>query len=181
MAVTIEPARPCLRFGDPHGPAGFDITPTAFLRDCLDAARLRFRGDRTFCTRCWTVEHPTPRPGGGLGATATIVAHFSTEVVDSWRATLPGTALERKALVERELQLVVEHLSYQVPAGFLAITEEQRALFLLDFGQLVDEALARTSFHLIGRGSDSTWEGTLVTNLRPARLVVALTVGLATR
>ncbi|MFO1536105.1 MAG: hypothetical protein ABR586_10605 [Thermoplasmatota archaeon] len=118
------------------------------------------------------------RPSWATTAPGSIIAHLSTQLCDVWEASSPGTARERAAHVEEQVQLALEDLAEQDMHGYLALTEEQRSLYAPDLEQLVQEAFDRTSFSHLLRKPFVSWEGTLVQSVRPPHLILVVSVSL---
>jgi hypothetical protein len=173
---VLKPRVACVQFSDPNAPGGVEITTTEFLKECRQSALARFRARRDPHGDCRTIEHIVPPKLGDHGSTGSIVAHLSTALCDAWEASSPGTTRERAAHLEEQMQLALEDLAEQDMHGYLALTEEQRALYAPDLEQLVMEALDRTSFSHLLRRPEVSWEGTLVQSVRPPHLILVISI-----
>lgn len=176
MRSVLKPRAACVQFADPNAPGGVEITTAEFLKECRQSALARFRTRHDPSGDCRTVEHVVPPKLGDHGSTGSIIAHLSTQLCDAWEASAPGTTRERSAHVEEQVQLALEDLAEQDMHGYLALTEEQRALYAPDLEQLVTEALDRTSFSHLLRKPVVNWEGTLVQSVRPPHLILVVSV-----
>jgi hypothetical protein len=162
-----------VQFSDPNAPSGVEITTVQFLKECHQSAMARLR-----VPQCITVEHVVPPKLDDHGSTGSIIAHLGTRLCDAWEADALGTTRERAAHVEEQVQLALEDLAEQDMHGYLALTEEQRALYASDLEQLVTEAFSRTTFDRLGLKLEAHWEGTLVQSVRPPHLILVISVGL---
>ena len=176
MRSVLKPRLACVQFSDPNAPGGVEITTTEFLKECRQSALARFRARRDAHGDCRTIEHIVPPKLGDHGSTGSIVAHLSTTLCDAWESSSPGSTRERAAHVEEQVQLALEDLAEQDMHGYLALTEEQRALYAPDLEQLVTEALDRTSFSHLLRQPQVSWEGTLVQSVRPPHLILVVSI-----
>lgn len=170
-----------VQFADINAPTGIQASSAAFLKDCHQSAASRFRSRGAPHPECWTVEHPVPPKTGDSGSTGLIVAHLSPEVSLAWQAQQSGTLEEKRAHVEAQVHLALSDLADQDMHGYLAFTDEQRAIYSPDLVQLMTESLDRTTFAQLGRGADPHWEGTLVERVRPPFLVLVVSIGFVAR
>lgn len=173
----MKPREPCVQFSDPTAPGGVEITVTEFLSQCRQSTLARLRTRRDPHPECHTVEHAVPPKHGDPSSTGTIVAHVSKEVWQAWETATPGTPKQRKAHVEGQLHLAMEDLAEQDMHGYLALTDDQRSLFVPDLAQLMAEALDRTTFSHLGRVASTHWEGTLVESVKPPFLALVVSIG----
>jgi hypothetical protein len=176
LRSVLKPRMACVQFSDPNAPGGVEITTAEFLKDCRQSAPARFRARRDTHGDCRSIEHIVPPKLGDHGSTGSIVAHLSTQLCDAWEASALGTTRERAAHLEEQMQLALEDLAEQDMHGYLALTEEQRALYAPDLEQLVTEAMDRTSFSKLARKPEVNWEGTLVQSVRPPHLILVISV-----
>lgn len=178
VRTVLKPRVARVQFSDPNAPGGVEITTTEFLKECRQSALARFRSRRDPSGDCRTIEHVVPPKLGDHGSTGSIVAHLSQALCEAWEASSPGNPRERAAHLAEQMQLALEDLAEQDMHGYLALTEEQRALYAPDLEQLVTEALDRTSFSHLLRRPEVSWEGTLVQSVRPPHLILVVSIGL---
>lgn len=175
MLAHAKPRQARVQFADPNAPGGAEIATADFLKECRDSAMARLR-----VSECFTVEHVVPpKLGDIIGSTGTIIAHISPALWDAWEANTRGTTRERFAHVDDQVQLALGDLAEQDMHGYLALTEEQCAIYAPDLEQLIAEAFGRTTFDRLGHKIVAAWEGTLVDRIRPPRLFLVVSVGLA--
>lgn len=179
MLTTTRPRQACVQFADPAGPAGVQVSSSVFLEECLGSARSRFRRRGGPRDACRTIEHPVPPKPRCPDSTGLIVAHVSGALCSAWEKLVVGTAREKRAHVEEQIHLALADLADQDMHGYLAVTDEQCEIYDPDLVQLVTESLARTTFSHVGRMPDPHWEGTLVEQVRPPFLLLAVSIGLA--
>lgn len=178
MLTAPKPRQPCVQFADPAAPSGTLVSSAEFLRDCHASALARFRARSDGRIACRTVTHPVPPKARSESSTGLIVAHVSPALCWAWESKSPGNARERRAHVDGQLHLALGDLADQDMHGYLAVTPEQCDVYEPDLAQLVCESLDRTSFARLGRTADPHWEGTLVEQVKPPYLVLALSIGL---
>ncbi|MEA3203492.1 MAG: hypothetical protein QOI63_1167 [Thermoplasmata archaeon] len=178
VRTLLKPRLARVQFADPNAPAGVEITTAEFLKECRLSALARFRARRDPSGDCRSVEHVVPPKLGDHGSTGSIIAHLGTRLCDAWEADALGTTRERAAHVEEQVQLALEDLAEQDMHGYLALTEEQRALYAPDLEQLVTEAFDRTTFSHLHVKPQVNWEGTLVQSVRPPHLILVVSISL---
>lgn len=176
MANTLRPRHASVQFADPAAPSGVEVSREDFLRQCRASAIARFRLREPGWLGCRTIEHPVPAQPGSQGSTGAILAHVSPTVCRAWEAMATGTAQEKRAHVDAQIDLALTDLADQDMHGYLALTDAQCELFGPDLIQLVDESLDRTSFSHLDRRADARWEGTLVERVRPPYLVLVVSI-----
>lgn len=181
VAVSIQTTpkvrKAGVQFSDPESPGGVEITTSDFLQQCRLSALARFRSRSDSASGCHTIEHVVPPKLGDRGPTGSILVHVSSDIMQTWERSAPGDPPAKHAHVVEQLHLALEDLADQDVHGFLALTDEQRAIFVPDLVQLVQEALERTSFAKLTQKPIVNWEGTLVKSVRPPYLVLVISIG----
>lgn len=179
MLTTAKPRHACVQFADPAGPSGAELSSTMFLQECRGSALARFRSRGRAQDTCRTIEHPVPPKPRCQESTSLIVAHVSRALCQAWERLVPGDARAKRTHVDEQIHLALKDLADQDMHGYLAVTDEQCEMYDPDLTQLVTESLGRTTFSHVGRAADPHWEGTLVEQVRPPFLLLALSIGLA--
>jgi hypothetical protein len=165
-----------------HPPLGLEAVTQEFLSQARASAVARFEGavlsaHRASGAHACHTEQRAARTGS-LGTTGSIVIHASQPLMAAWSAAAAGTPREKAAHVSAQLQLVLQDLADHDAQDCLALTDTQCDVYDLDVVQLVAESLERTTFPSLGRPASVHWEGTLVQSLRPAMLVLVISIGL---
>ena len=179
MLTTTRPRHACVQFADPTGPSGVELTSATFLDECRGSALARFRSRGDARIACRTIEHAVPPKPRCQESTGRIVAYLSPALCSAWEQTVPGSAREKRAHVDEQVHLALKDLADQDMHGYLAVTDEQCEMYDPDLTQLITESLDRTTFTHVGRRIDPHWEGTLVEQVQPPFLVLAISVGFA--
>ncbi|MHB8634763.1 MAG: hypothetical protein ACYDBQ_12515 [Thermoplasmatota archaeon] len=168
--------RASVQFSDPKSPRGAEISPVEFARACQASALGRFHAGRGGVGGCAVVEYAVPPKFGDLASSGVIVAYVSPDVVAAWRKLSPPQFGDEETELERQMLLVLEDLGQQDIHGLLAFTRPQRTTYSDDLGQLVCEALERTTFSHLHRIPEIHWEGTLVERLSPPFVALILSI-----
>lgn len=183
MHGILGPLQSRLRPADAR-PRGLEAVTEEFLSQARASAVERFQGAILSARRaraaqaCHTEQRATSPAGiGATGTTGSIVIHASPTLVAAWGAVADGSPKQRTAHVRSQIQLVLQDLVDHDLHGCLALTDTQCDVYDLDVVQLVAESLERTTFPALGRPASVHWEGTLVQSLRPAMLVLVISIG----